>query len=318
MLVTVNDLIQEVRDQAEEPNTASKSDAAILRALNRGLRTIQAVLRREYVGPLLAPATLDLSDGASHDLPDDCFDGCVDRIEIETTPTPTPTRRREPADATRFAISGTTAVPQTWHVAGNQVVFQQTPSGTYDATLYYAKRRDELVKSQGQITTVGATYVVVDSIGADVSDESDELGSYVNVISRVTGAIKASFQISSIVDNRINLRAAGVRTTVLGRTISGYAALSTAEVAQDDYVCLARGTCVPQLQDTLASYLTQYAVEAVLRSVKDGDVRLEQQLLGYARDQVASTSAGHEATASVQNRSGAWPSVSSRRYPTQS
>lgn len=317
MLVTVNDLIQEIRDQSEEPNTSAKSDAAILRALNRGMRTIQQVLAREYPGPLLTSSTLDLSDGASHAIPDNCFDGRIDRIEVETTPTPTLIRRREPSDAARLASSGTVPVPASWHVAGTQVVFQQTPSGTYDATLYYVRRRDELVKSQGQITTVGATYVVVDSIGDDVDDDQDAIASYVNIINRVTGEIRASFQISSIVDNRINLRSAGVRTSVLGRTISGYAALATAEVAVDDYVCLARGTCVPQLQDTLASYLSQYATEAVLRSVKDGDARLEQQLLGYARDAVASTSAGHEATASVQNRSSAWPSSSPRRYPTQ-
>lgn len=316
-MVTVDDLIQEIRDQAEEPNTSAKSASAILRALNRGLRTIQQVLAREYPDALQTSTTLDLSTGASHDLPDDCFEGRVQHIDVATTP-PTRTRRRAPSDAAQLAGTSSVPIPSTWHIQGNQIVFQQTPTGAYDATAYYVRRRDELVVSQGQITTVGATYVVVDSIGSDVVDEQDAIESYINIVNRVTGEIRASFQISSIVGNRINLRVSGARSTVLGRTISGYAALATAEVAVDDYVCLAKGTCVPQLQDTLASYLVQYAAEAILRSVQDGDVRLEQQLTKYCEDAVASASAGHEATTRVVSRSSAWPTRAWRRYPSSS
>ncbi len=182
-----------------------------------------------------------------------------------------------------------------------------------------------MVPSQGLITSVGSTYVVVDAatlrtVGAAISADGDSINSYINFVNRVTGEIRGSYQITSISSNRINLRTTPVRSSVHGRTISGSASFATSGVVQDDYVCLVRGTCVPRYQDLLANYLVQYSVAELSRGPKGagGDARLEQQVLAYREDSIAASPAGRESTLRVQNRSPHWGSASRGRVPRQS
>jgi hypothetical protein len=318
MILTVDDLVQEVRDQVDEPNTRTRGDASILRVLNRGQRLMNQLLAQEYPEPLLKTATLDLSSSAENDIPEDAFEDRAEYIEISIPGAPQPTRQRKYADSSRL-YGSTTSVPWTWHIEGRKIKWHQIPSGAYDARVYYPRRLDQLVMSQGRVTEVGADYISVDpdSLGDDLSSSSDQLGSYIYIVNWRTGEIRGTFQISSkTAAGRINLRTSGARSTVLGRTVSGSAALATSEAAVDDYICLVHGTCVPYFQDTLAGYLVQYAVDGLTRSL-GGDARMEQQILRDVEDRVAGTWSSRGATERIQSRSGVWPTTR-RVFPSQS
>lgn len=318
MLRTVDDLIQEVRDQVDEPNTRSKSDQAVLRVLNRGQALMNQVLAAKYPEPLLTTSTLDLSAAGENTIPEDAYEDRAEYVEILVPGSPTPTKQKKYFESSRLYAS-TTSVPWSWHIEGRKIKWQQIPSGAYDARLFYPRRLEPLVKLQGRVTAVGASSITVDpeTLGSDLSASSDQLGSYINVVNWRTGEIRGTFQIASkSASGVLTLRASPLRSQVLGRTVSGSADLAASATAADDYICLVHGVCVPYFQDTLGEYLLQYAVEAVSRSLGSGDARLEQQLLRDIEDRVAGTWGGREATSRVTNRSSAWP-TGRRVFPTQ-
>lgn len=319
-MITTDQLVQEVREQADEQNTKAKTTAAIIRVLNRGMRIANSVLARHYSDPLITSTTLDLSDGAEQDIPTDCFEDRVEYIQISVTGGATETRRRNFRDSTRLGAGGSTAAPWTWEIRGREIVFQQTPTGAYDALAFYLRKLEKLTPVQGRLTaTPASTYLLVEQEegqGDDLDSNSDARESYINVVNWATGEIRATFQIASIVDAQINLRATPLRSTYLGRTVSGSASLATCGAEADDYICLAEGTCVPFFSDGLSDYLVQYAVAAVTRSLQNGDARLEEQLVADARERVRAAGSGRGQTDRVKHRSAAWPSVA-RVWPTQ-
>jgi hypothetical protein len=312
---TVDDLVTEVREQVDETNQSTKDDDAIVRLFNRGQRIINRVLATHYPDPILTSTSLDTgTNGTTHTIPKDCFGDKVVFIQVDVPGSPSETFRRGVRDRAR--LTGTTAIPFSWNVEGRRVKFQQTPTGTYDATMWYTKRLDKLVKKQGRITAVGSNYVNIDATGADLSQSSDSNSSYINIIDFQTGEIKGSFQIASIVNRKVTLRASALRSTVEGRTISASTALATCGAAVDDYICLVHGTCVPQFQDTTAGYLVQFAVEELTKSLGGGDARLEQQILNDYKEDAEAAWAGQEQAERVRNRSGVWPHAGGRIWPS--
>lgn len=314
-ITTVDELVQEIRDQVDEQNTAGpKTDASILRVLNRGLRLVNGILARHYPEPLITSQPVDLTGGtASYAIPEDCFEDRVEYVEISIPGSPAQVFRRRHSDRARLHTSGRVATPLAWYVQGRSIVFAQTPSGTYDASIHYVRRLNKLVKAQGRITDVGATYVTVDDVGEDISTSTSETSSYVNIVDWRTGEIKFTGQVASTTDGRLSLRATPERSTVLGRSVSGSAGIADSDVDVDDYVCLIHGTCVPFFQDSIASYLEQYSVSEITRST-GGDARLEQQILRDVEARTAAAWDGREYNVRVQNRSGVFPSYF-YRYP---
>jgi hypothetical protein len=315
-VITVDDLLQEVRDQSDEQSEVSPTPEALLRLSNRGLRIVNQVLARAYPDPLIRRADLDLSIGAVHPFPDDCFEGRVEALEI-TVPgsTPVELRSRSYRDAARQATSGSVAVPWSWDIEDEHIRLLQTPTGAYDAVAKYVRKLDPYVLQQGRVVTVGATYVIVDSAGTDLSSASDSNDSYINIVDPLTGAIRITLQVTSISGTRINFRASPIRATVQGRDVSDAADLATSDVAIDDYICLSRGTCVVQLRDTVAAYVVDFCSAALSRSTNDPGAQLETTMLRDIESRVETTGSGREATERVRVRSQAWTSPR-RVWPT--
>ncbi len=318
-VITTDQLIQEVRDQSDEHNERSPEDDHIVRLLNRGQRIVGQVLARSYPDPLVKRDTLSIDSSGYNDIPSDCFEDRILSIEI-TIPgsTPVETRRRSYRDATRLATAASVAIPSEWDIEGRRIRWLQTPTGVYEGRVWYVRKLLPLVKQQGKITTVGATYVIVDTAGDDLSSSSDEVESYVNIVNRQTGEVRASFQISSISNGTITFRASALRSTVAGQTISGSASLATSGASVDDYVCIVTGTCVPYFADGISHYLVEYAVSELARSHADPQAQLSQTVLRDMEGRVETTGSGRELTERVKHRSTQWTASNGRRrWPTQ-
>lgn len=316
-ILTVDDMITEVREQADETNQSGpRTDEAILRSLNRGLRLGNGVLATSYPEPLLKSTSLDLGLGRRHSLPADCFEDRAEWVRVDTPDGGTETRRMDLRDSARLH-SQSTPSPFSWHVEGRELVFQQTPTGTYDATLFYVRRLEKLVVTQGRIIDIGATYVDIDpdTLGDGVTASANLVTSYVNLINWQTGEVRGTLQIASIsTDGRVTFRATPVRSTVLGKSVSGSADLADLDAEVDDYICLVHGTCVPFFQDTLGEHLIQYGVDSATRAL-GGDARLEKAILDECTARVERARGARDTGLQVKNRSGVWPSTT-RRWPS--
>jgi len=157
---------------------------------------------------------------------------------------------------------------------------------------------------------VASNYIYVDSVGADLSTESDQLESYVNLIDGGTGLVKATMQIQNIQGNKITFKATPIRTTVLDLTVAG-AIPSTIE--GDDYICSISGSCVPFMKKPFSNFLVQYAVAELKRKFGETDANLEEQVLKKFESQIESQWSGRSNALRVNNRSNNWPTPNTRR-----
>jgi hypothetical protein len=86
-------------------------------------------------------------------------------------------------------------------------------------------------------------------------------------------------QIRSLSDNKITFKTSPTRTTVLGQTIS--TTLVDKDIAEDDYICVIKGTCIPLLKKPNSNFIIQYAVAELTRKLggaADMEERVKQQL----------------------------------------
>lgn len=317
-LVTTAGFVDEVRSQSDEENTVPRTDIDILKMANRGVRLMNELLATHHHDPLVAVATIDLQNGvASYDLPQNIFEDRVEDIVIDTPGVPSETQRRGSSEAARLAVPGATAVPWSWEIRGRELFFQQTPNGTFDAKMIYLKQLENLVAVSGRITTVdpAGAYLIVDTTGfeSELVANADQLGSFFNVCSWLNGEIKATYQVQSIVDSKITLRAIPTRTSVQGRTIEGVVDPDS-DVEVDDYVALSSGTCVPELRGAMYNFLVEFTVAALGRSLTGGDpaVQLQESILKQATRRVADQALSRPLVDRVQNRSAAWPRLGLR------
>ena len=164
---------------------------------------------------------------------------------------------------------------------------------------------------QGRVTLLNTAqnYLIVDSIGADLTTQSDQLNSYVNIINGQTGEIRSTLQIQSLVDNKITFRSVPSRTTVLGRTVSG--TLVDTGLEADDYVCVSSGICVPYYGKPTANFLIQFAVAELVRKL-GGQSQDEEAILKKFEEQVDKTWVGRQIDTRVKKKSNNW-GVSTRR-----
>lgn len=317
-VITADLFVAEVRAQADEANTTTRSDEDILKMADRGIRHMNMLLAVHHRDPLYASAQLDLEDGErSYDLPSDIFEDRVMNILINTTGAPIPTQRRTPADLARLAVSGTTANPFSWEVRQRSIYFQQTPNGSNSAEVIYLKALENLVLPQGRITALAGdgSYVIVDEAGEDLTTSGDQLGSYFNIVSWRDGTVKGTFQIQALANNKLTLRPTPVRDSVQGRTVSG-SIDADMEIEVDDYVCAHSGTCVPQLQGSLYNFLVEFTVTCTSRSLNGVDpaVQLQKRILDEYEERVEEQGLARPQKDRVQNASGVWPRMS-RRWP---
>lgn len=320
ILYTVQNLVDEVRAQLDEQNQDSVSTTAdIIPALNRAQDYAFDIYARKYPEPILAYATLPLiSHQAEYDIPEDVFEDRVSKIEMRVpagsgaAATSREVQRVSYRDLTNYESTSVTNVPYYYAVIGRKIRFVPTPSGTYDARLWYLRNPEKLVLPQGRITILNtvSNYVIVDSAGDSLTTESDQLGSYVNLVDGQTGVIKGTLQIQILSDNKLTFRTVPTRSTVLNRTVTGD--LSSLSAAQDDYISPIEGICVPYYGRPTGNFLIQFAVSEISRKL-GGAADLEEKILDKFEKQVERTWVGRETTLRIKKRSQNW-GVPTRRW----
>ena len=316
LLYTVDDLVTNVRSQLDESNPDSvDTDEDILPSLNRGLDYAVDIYVRRYPEPFLQKTTLDLvSNQADYDMPENVFEDRIEKVEISINGTQREVQLVSYRDITNYESTPTANVPYYYTIFSRKIRFVPTPSGTYDARIWYIQLPEKLVLPQGRITSINTAnnYVLVDSAGSSLTTEADQLGSYINVVDGQTGQIKGSLQIQIIDDNRITFRTSPQRTTVLNRTISTSLS-SVGGIGLDDYLSPIDGTCVPYYSRPTVNFLIEYAVAEITRKL-GGEAGMHEKVLEKFEKQVERTWAGREQSWRVKKRSQSWGVPTKRWY----
>lgn len=324
---TVENLVEEIRQQIDEMNRDSVStEADILPTLNRASDFASDILTRKYPEPLLQYTTLDLQAGVfEYDIPENVFEDRVLKLE---TMVPVGTgranyieiQRISYRDITNYESAAISSFPLYYCIIGRKIRIVPQPSGSYDARMWYIRNPEKLVLPQGRVTLINSAqnYIIVDQADGNLTTQSDQLASYVNVIDGQTGEIRGSLQIQSIVDNKITFRAVPTRDTVLNREISkndittGETALQSIQIQQDDYICAIDGICVPYFGRPTSNFLIQYAVAEITRKL-GGNAETEEKILEKFEKQVERTWAGRQQELRVKKKSNVW-GTNTRRY----
>jgi hypothetical protein len=260
LLYTVQNLVDEVRSLIDESNSDSVDDTDdILPALNRAQDFAFDIYARKYPEPILTHSVLELNGtDQEYDVPEDTFEDRILKIEMNVTPGGSSFRecqRISYRDITNYETTGKSNTPYYYAIIGRKIRFIPAPTGTYQARLWKLRNPEKLVLPQGRITMVNtaSNYVILDSTGDDLTTESDQLGSYVNVIDGQTGEIRGTLQIASLNENKVSFRSVPTRSTVLNRTVVG--SFTSTMIEQDDYLCHVQGTCVPYYGRPTSNFL---------------------------------------------------------------
>lgn len=325
-LSTVDDLVSEIRQQLDELNIDSVStQERILPTANRALDYSYDMLARRYPDPYITHTPLVLTTAQEYELPEDCFEDRISRVEIVTSTgangqiNTIEVRRVSYYDAWKWESRSPSATPPVYCIVGTRIRFPNAPTGTYPARIWYVREPEQLVLPQGRITVYNqpSNYVIVDAAGSDLSTEADTLESYVNLIDAQTGQVKWTGQISVLDGEQLTFRTSPIRTDVLNRTVSGTLPLASADptINLDDYVCNVRGTCIPP-SGALRNFIVEFTVAEITRSLGH-DSATEEEVLAKFERQIDKYGAARENTLRIQRRSGAWGGSRRRWFPTQ-
>ena len=190
---TTDDLVSDVRSMLDEENRDSVDTAEdILPALNRAQDFAANILARQYDAPLLANQTITTNNGQrEYDIPDDAFEQRIEKVEVEVNNLFYPVTRIDFRHISLYETQGSTSIPYYYTVIGNKFRILPTSNGTFRLRIWYLKDPRPLVTQQGRITLVNETdqYVLVDSTGADLTTEQDQLNSYANLVDGQSGPI---------------------------------------------------------------------------------------------------------------------------------
>jgi hypothetical protein len=309
---TVNDLIAEVRSLLNNDNQYGIDDTLdIIPALNRAKDKAYTVLSKQYKEPLLTYRTVSFPSNQDYlDLPEDAFQDRLEKIQCSLGDGQyVDVERISFQDSTRYERSGTGFYPRFYCIVGRQIrFFPQASSGT-SFRIWLIGAPEQLVLSQGRITTVSEdnNYLLLDEPGEDLTSAMDQLDSYVNIIDSSTGTVKGSLQIRSIADQRVTFKTSPTRSTVYGKTITD--SLTDLGVEQDDYVCSIKGSCVPLANKIVRNFLIQYAVADIKGSGNDEGAILAKNVLDSFEKEMESTWVGREITLKVKRKSKQWGKV---------
>lgn len=312
---TVNDLVSDVRSMLDEQNrSAVDTDIDILPALNRAQDFAVDILARQYEEPLLQVTLIPTVAGQTeYDIPEGALEQRLEKVEVNNNGLFYPVTRIDYRDISLYETQSPTSIPQFYAVRGRSFRLVPKSTGTFGLRLWWLQDPRPLVLSQGRITLVNEAdqYIRVDEVGSDLTTEQDQLDSYVNLIDGQTGGVKGTFQIQSIVDNKITFKTVPTRTEVLGQTVDTDLADLTddsgnaVQVEPDDFICVAKGGCIPFLKKPLGNFLIQYAVAEITRKL-GGSAELEERILEKFEKQVERLWVGQEQSLRVTKRSSNW------------
>lgn len=263
----VDSMLDEVRNLADEANTSDVSDADILASLNRAQQKLVRIATRKYNPIFMREATISSFSGREATIPEYAYGLKINSIDVIQGSNAYPVLPAQIRKMSALETSGTSSIPSHYTLRGDKILLYPTPSSGVSLRVRYQVRPPELVKQQGRITDIdslASDILYVDSLGSDLTTSIDNLKAFVNIIDGTTGLVKDTAQISAIdtTNKKLTFKSSSLdRTLVWGQTVG--TSLST-DIALDDYVTIANGTCIPTLTRDYSDFLIQYAVVEVL------------------------------------------------------
>jgi hypothetical protein len=313
--LTTKALIEEVRSLSDDSNTADVTDEEILSSLNRAQDRVASVLARHYNPPLLQSRAVALTPGVTeYAIPEDAFEGRL--LKVEFSPRAGSFQRLEPigiSDIDKYEFANSTAIP--YYYCEINSMFRLVPGnpGFGSLRIWFCEDPAPLVVEQGRLTVINVpgNYIIVDELGTDVSTASDDLESYVNLVDKNSGRIKATLQVQAISDRKVTFRTVPTRSTVQDRAVVG---ALPATVELDDYLCPVAGTCVPFMKKPAANYLIQYAAADIAVTKLGGDPGILMGQVTKMEEDVQRSWSGRPNTIRVRQRGASWQSRRGRFY----
>lgn len=268
MSLTVDDMVSQCRAQLDETNTANVTDSELVDALNRGQRKAANMTSRYFRDLMWAVTTIQTNSAdTTYDIPDEAYGRRINHVTVQIGSIPYPLKRISNAEKHNYNIDSQAQRPYYYTVTKNTLEIYPPPAGNLTLNVHYTAKPEDMVKNQGRIESInsGSNYVIVDTLGSDISSVSTGFNSYVNIIDYVTGAVKGTLQVSEIntTTKQVTFKTSGLtRTKVLGKTLLT-AIPSTVEA--DDYLSIVTGTCVPELPEAYIDFLMQSAIVDIRR-----------------------------------------------------
>jgi hypothetical protein len=318
----VDSIMDEVRLICGESNVGGVDDALILRLLNSAQEEAAQLLSRNYPEPLLTYTDIPLTSAQDYPIPENCFEGRVLKCEAITSNSCSnyPLTRRDYNDdvISAYATASTSQIPEAWIQIGttNSVRVFPTPAAGATLRMWYCRKPDDLVISQGRIKSLpaGGISVELDSIGDVITSNQDEDGSHLSIIDGQTGLRKAILEVVSV-SNSTNV--VTFNLTPLTTQIEGEAVVApdfaTQKIVVGDYVCLAPYTCLPSIRAPLIRYIVQYAT-AMVQTQLGADHAVQFQMLQKMQKFVESMDTGKQSHRRVKFNSDAYGSNVGRRF----
>jgi len=263
------------------------------------------IIARKYPDPLLQYTNHTLAyDTQEMAMPENIFEDRIEKLEFFNNGYYYPCKRISYRDISEYEAPVNIPFPNYYCIVGRTIRFLPKATGTFQLRIWSIREPEELVTSQGRITStsIAGNYLTVENPGTSMTSNSDELNNYINVIDGGTGEIKQTMQISSIVGNRVTIRSTPIRTSVLNRTVTG---TISADVQPDDYICVVEGTCVPYFTYPLYNFLVQYATNEMRRKLEHQAVG-DDELRQVFEKQIERTWVTREVTARVKMKSKHW------------
>jgi hypothetical protein len=271
--LTVDTLVDLVRDDIDEDNVVDISPADILQKLNRAQRKGVIKIIRNYDSMFLTSRDVTTTGVSDYAWASNVYAGKIKKLElILSNGRASEIRRLHFRQSTPHVRSQTTSRPTKYELLGKKWRLYGTPVSGLTIREWYVRTPETLVLSQGRILSSGTDattsqpYIVLDAIGSDLTTALTDLNCFVNFINPDTGAVAGSAQIASIdtTNKRVLFKASGLsRSTVLGKTIS---TSLPSDLAADWYLATIHGTCVPEIPEAYTDYLTQHAVVSIKRA----------------------------------------------------
>lgn len=314
--LTTGALIREIRDLVDETNTSAVTDDEIVASLNRASDRVADILAKHYNAPLLTSLVQATGSTAALAIPEDALEQRVQKMEFRPQGGSWTQLLEVSVDVIHNyeqTIQSSRSYPQYYYIVGQEVVLLPGPAIAGQLRMWYLRDPAPLVKELGRITVRsapggGTPYVVLDEVEADapLSAQGDELESFVNLVDKDSGRIKATLQVQALDDTRVTFRTVPTRSVVQGLTV---VSSLPADLEVDDYACPVQGTCVPLFKKPASNYLVQYAAADVSVNKLGGDPGILLAQVSKMEEDVSRTYAGRPNKTRVKNRSNSWRPV---------
>lgn len=309
--LTTRKLIEAVRSLIDEDNEAEIDDVLdLLPSLNRGLDDATDILVRKYPDALIKPLDVELSEGEGglFPIPEDAYQERLEKVETNVNGYYSEIKRIDYRDITLYDTPQSTASPYYYAVIGPEYKLVPPPSGISKLRIWYIPEPGPLVPEYGRIThinTNGDHYVRLTDIEdvAQISTDKTSLEAFVNLIDGRSGRIKATLQVSKIVNSQVFFKATPDRVSVQGRTLSN-GIPATAEI--DDYICPVDGTCIPPMRSPLTNFLIAYCSAEIKALKLDGSPSVVLDMLNKFEERIERTWVRREHSLRIGKSSRIW------------